>query len=391
LGRWIEYGKEIQSIPERASEYVRWADMNTCASYIIEKDGEYTVAIGTGELPNYKSKDSSVVIQKAINALADGGKVFVKAGTYEVNTPIKYNDNLILEGESSFFSFGTSKLGTHLKFTGVEDYILNSPDTTKSFRLTIRDLYFEDGGINIQKPAYNSLENLAFNFSETKNAAIKIEGTGGNFVSVSNIQIEGNYNINYGISVLADHIMLDTITIAKTNEAGIIIGSDTVKPLDIFISKLHGFRVNKYLIDVVKVYNLFVSGVDDELPTALDENKLGGIRNRSTNTDTHNIVMIWSAHTMANQPQYVPYVDDAGTLEIHYGQPGCKSENSGTETISASTSVTFDHKLARIPTHVECGFKTPGYGSWSWSATDTQITITVEVSGTYDFSWYAKV
>jgi hypothetical protein len=69
---------------------------------------------------------------------------------------------------------------------------------------------------------------------------------------------------------------------------------------------------------------------------------------------------------------------------------GYATENSGTANIITTSTVTFDHGLAGTPTHVECGFKTFGYGTWKWSATSTQITITVENSGTYTFSWYAE-
>ena len=69
---------------------------------------------------------------------------------------------------------------------------------------------------------------------------------------------------------------------------------------------------------------------------------------------------------------------------------GFVTENSGTATISASTTVTFNHGLAGTPTHVTCGFKAYGYGGWKWSANSTQITITVITTGTYTFSWYAE-
>jgi len=69
---------------------------------------------------------------------------------------------------------------------------------------------------------------------------------------------------------------------------------------------------------------------------------------------------------------------------------GFVTENSGTATITGSTSVTFNHGLAGTPTHVAIGFKTAGYGSWRWSATSTQITITVANSGTYNLTWYAE-
>jgi len=81
-----------------------------------------------------------------------------------------------------------------------------------------------------------------------------------------------------------------------------------------------------------------------------------------------------------------------GTNNVWYGKynQGFVTENSGTATITASTTVTFNHGLAGTPTHVECGFQNAGYGSWIWSATSTQITITVTTSGTYTFSWYAE-
>ena len=65
-------------------------------------------------------------------------------------------------------------------------------------------------------------------------------------------------------------------------------------------------------------------------------------------------------------------------------------KSSGTATISASTTVTFNHGLAGTPTHINVGFKTTGYGSWIWSADATNITITVAVSGTYDLTWDAE-
>jgi len=64
--------------------------------------------------------------------------------------------------------------------------------------------------------------------------------------------------------------------------------------------------------------------------------------------------------------------------------------NSGTATITDSTTVVFAHGLAGTPTKVNVGFKTTGYGSWIWSATSTQITITVTNSGTYTLSWDAE-
>lgn len=83
-------------------------------------------------------------------------------------------------------------------------------------------------------------------------------------------------------------------------------------------------------------------------------------------------------------------ISDSGTATRFFRNIGYVTENSGTATITASTNVTFNHGMNKTPTHVTCGFKTTGYGSWIWSANSTQITITVTVSGTYDLSWYAE-
>jgi len=65
-------------------------------------------------------------------------------------------------------------------------------------------------------------------------------------------------------------------------------------------------------------------------------------------------------------------------------------ENSGTATITASTTTTFAHGLVGTPTRVDVGFKTAGYGSWIWSADQNNITITVATSGTYNLTWEAE-
>ena len=82
-------------------------------------------------------------------------------------------------------------------------------------------------------------------------------------------------------------------------------------------------------------------------------------------------------------------INVTGEHTVVINNDGFTTENSGTATISASTSVTFEHGLAGTPTHVEIGWKDTGYGDWKWTANATHITITVTNSGTYSFSWRA--
>jgi parallel beta-helix repeat protein len=70
---------------------------------------------------------------------------------------------------------------------------------------------------------------------------------------------------------------------------------------------------------------------------------------------------------------------------------GFKTENSGSATISASTSVNVTHGLAGTPTVVTVTPRSTGYGSFAVTArTSTTFTITVTTSGTYTFDWYAE-
>jgi len=71
-------------------------------SYIIFKRGNVILAKNgeTGEI-EFSGTDAATVIQSAIDALGtQGGKIFIKAGTYECKSSITLKQNLILEGEA---------------------------------------------------------------------------------------------------------------------------------------------------------------------------------------------------------------------------------------------------------------------------------------------------
>ncbi len=70
------------------------------ASYIIFKDGNIIYAKNgiTGKV-EFQGSDASVVIQSAIDTLTNGGKIFIKAGTYTINSNITVPQGLIIEGE----------------------------------------------------------------------------------------------------------------------------------------------------------------------------------------------------------------------------------------------------------------------------------------------------
>lgn len=70
------------------------------ASYIVRVNGSNYEAINgsTGKI-SYSGIDASAVINAAITALSSGGKIFIKAGTYNITAPIIPSSNLLLVGE----------------------------------------------------------------------------------------------------------------------------------------------------------------------------------------------------------------------------------------------------------------------------------------------------
>lgn len=79
------------------TEWVPW-DVNE-ASYIIFTDGTTIWAKNgtTGDL-EFSGTDAATVIQSAINALTDGGKIFFREGTYLIDSSINLLSNIKYEG-----------------------------------------------------------------------------------------------------------------------------------------------------------------------------------------------------------------------------------------------------------------------------------------------------
>ena len=89
------------------SEY----DLAFPAKYVIYQDAGGFVKAKNGETGeiDYVNSDAATVIQAAINASANGDKIFFKQGTYGITTGLTINKNIALEGENP--------IGTTLKAT----------------------------------------------------------------------------------------------------------------------------------------------------------------------------------------------------------------------------------------------------------------------------------
>ena len=69
------------------------------ADVIVYRDGEHVVAVDNKGNTIARSTDHAEVIQKAIDSLSEGGRVFVKAGTYNCRTTITINKPISFLGE----------------------------------------------------------------------------------------------------------------------------------------------------------------------------------------------------------------------------------------------------------------------------------------------------
>jgi len=95
------------------------------ASYIIRKNGSYYEAIngstgkidygGANNAGGVSGSDAAAVIQQAINVLAEGGTIFIKSGTYVINSKISLAPriHLIGEGWATILQAGTD-LNDHI-------------------------------------------------------------------------------------------------------------------------------------------------------------------------------------------------------------------------------------------------------------------------------------
>jgi len=109
------------------------------ASVVVFRDGDHAVAVdGRTKEVIARSTDHREVIQRAIDQLTNGGKIFIKQGAYDIAASldgaaygaIKLNSNLVIEGEG---------YSTVLQASGINGRIVEAKDkqniTIKNIRL----------------------------------------------------------------------------------------------------------------------------------------------------------------------------------------------------------------------------------------------------------------
>jgi hypothetical protein len=156
------------------------------SSFIIFTNGTYYYAKNgiTGQI-DFSGTDASTVIQAAIKALRNGGRILVKSGVYQLSRTItdNGNDNIILEGE------GWSTVFTVIPNFAHEVILISSGRSgwvLRNFKVDCTNQ------ADLGQPGINVRGNNVI----VENVYVTMSSHGGIDVSGNNYIIRGNYLIN---------------------------------------------------------------------------------------------------------------------------------------------------------------------------------------------------
>lgn len=384
------------------------------------------------------------VINSAIEAanIQGGGTVLLMANAYPNSTAaISMKSNVALVGEGR----GT-KLTTTSTTINLIEIIGESPHPNDHQGIVISNLwlvgpnsgtgagiYAKDAhnciieknwidyfgyGIMLNGSATNDVDNNdiignTIRYSVQDAIYLKANGVGNaieeNTITANNIETQGQI----GINVEGNHNTFTGNVIEESHYHGIyLLGSEnTITGNTIRESTMHGILIDgnsEVAPDAAGSGNTIIGNIilDNDYGNTNTYDGISLIDDADNNVISRNIIrnndryQVYSgsncdANVISSNILYstayqggIIYTATANNL-IH-DNLGFVTENSGTSTINASTTVTFNHGLADTPTHVEIGWQDLGFGDWKWNASATQITVTVTSSGTYDFSWKAE-
>jgi len=415
-------------------------------SYTIWKEGSNYFAKNANGQIDYSGTDASTVIQAAINALPNvGGTILFRVGTYSLDTKItfpvnipialigeaipftKYVGSTIFKATSSMSAIldivGTD--GTHVAVVKIENLLLDGNS------LATDGIYLERFGAGRQEV----LRNVDIQYCTNAGLHIKYPIVGKKFYDVNShhnaigIFLEAGSNSSYHINDLR-FIFVDTEANSQQGVLlrghcegnifqGLLSEGNTLNELRLEAIQGAGPSLNvfhicwfekssvdaDYVGTLLTTYGdltsyatsanniwdscLFV-GVDFKIEAGRDNIIMGRLPTTITICATDGYKFVGGVNQVIGvRDKYATYTitDDSGTLELGVKKLGY---NSGTATISASTTVTFAHDLVGTPTGVWASFSSTGYNGWTWTATSTEITITVGTSGTYTVYWKAE-
>jgi hypothetical protein len=310
---------------------------------VFEENGVY-YALNNFTKELISGTDASTVIQQAINALTNGGILFIKAGRYFIKSPIILADNIRIVGESypNYLHYPSTKLtlATTLVLDADVNMFVASFNSSTPLFSSLEDLNLEGAGyaktaVFLSKAQVVTLKNVAFHDFDEYGISIN----GGEIISVDHCAF---YDINKEGVSLSDWYGEIHITHSIFNTCNPAIFASgygnrvVIEYNDIYSSPTHGIALN---------------GLSDNLNNLLIQNN--NIHDNSyygiafSNYVISPIVIAnrfsnngWGALNMRPPNAFIRY------------NWGYVTENSGTATFSGNgtqTQFTIPHGLAGTP------------------------------------------
>lgn len=310
-------------------------------------------------------------------------------------------------------------------YVGIDEYKVSVGDqmiVAGQIDSVIRDFHIKGGGGSGLTMACNLRTTFSdFIIHETTGSAISVEPAGNDRVNqvdfvrgkIYNITGAGVFTSDLQQNYYANDITLDSLMTNNTNQGIILSGIRGAKVVNCEILNVNSGFVGVINSRDVLIANNKMEKINNDNGIGIDvvnytgrQTKLGYIQINDNllfqdpnPTGTQKAIRIYSAPEGNNRISDNTFHDWDIVIETNPAYPagfaienngGWTTENSGSATISASTSVTFDHGLVGTPTFVSASFNSTAVDGWKWTATSTQITITVTPSGTYTVYWTAE-
>ena len=428
----------------------RWDLWTRAPSFIIKKDGDYTVAIDDHGQVRFIDKDAATVIQSATNAIqeTDTATILIKIGVYDCYENITIKDkNIRLIGESAGTQ-GTSNIpGSKLRFSSGKGIVISSVDydiqypEVSDLQIVQVDMHTGTGismsGSSIIKPKITRVSMWGFKTGIYLNRAWVGELRGLHIVNcdigvelygnLSNIKIAdssfskyGTIENTYGIYIHENDARSNVVENCHfepgSNAIDVYLYGDTVDNLIIGNVFGNGSSVGVKIettsaLDTRNniVHNLFRCGQGERTGVKIVGNAYGNRIDNNSFEYNANYPIETGVYTEADETYIIRnYFYQIANPVVLSGNPdvvikdnfGYVTENDGVATFSGDGStITFQipHGLASTPSKYDVSPLTPdAHGSKTVTADDTYITITFDTappSGTDNikFGWWAKV
>jgi len=398
-------------------------------SYLIDTNGTYTIAKNgtTGEI-EFGSTNASAIFNACAGNSTNAELIFVKVGNYSLDAPIILEEGVTLEGEGALYEYDSDIWsGTTLILNGASVAIATA--NTVDYK---RDVHVRNIGINLngttngkgivfRSVCYGSIEHCNIFGSQTNTVGIALDEGAGSGSFDNNICFNRIANVSLGIDVigLSDennicyNLIQDTPTAIEVRNGlnhvthnmilgcsyGIILDSgqndishNTIDTqaghTGIYVASGHRNIISNNIVGVVGTNGIYLGDADYNL---VEGNLIGGVSGLTNgiaesewDNPDYNVIKDNIIKYATNK--YVIYGTHTYVEDHHFNI----THNSGTETISASTSVVVTHGLAGSPDIVTVTLGTTGAGNYYVDTfTSTQFTVHVANSGTYTVYWKA--